>query len=120
MAKRDMKDFVCKPFCSFFREGVKEELICNGAHLLEILMTKGMLSPEEIGRVKSVPGPEFGRKISLETTVCRKCPFRAEDCDFQSQIPPPGAEPCGGYILLALLAANGVVSRKKLKEIADG
>jgi hypothetical protein len=120
MAKKEMKDFVCKPFCTFFKEGVKEELICNGARLLEILMAKGMLSPEELGGDESAPGLEYGRNSSLETAVCRKCPFRKDDCDFQAESPPPYARPCGGYILLSLLAAKGVVSMEKLKEIADG
>lgn len=119
MAKKDIKDFVCKPFCSFFREGVKEELICNGALLLEILMAKGMLSPDALVGVKSASGLEYGRNSSLETAVCRRCPFSAYDCDFQSESPPPGAEPCGGFILLALLAAKGVFSMKSLNEIAD-
>jgi hypothetical protein len=117
MAKRDIKDFVCKPFCSFFREGVKEELICNGARLLEILMKRRMLSPEVITEVKSGPLPPSGKNPALEEGVCRKCPFRANDCDFQSVSPPLNAEPCGGFILLALLAANGVVSLEGLPEI---
>jgi hypothetical protein len=120
MAKRDIMDIVCKPFCSFFREGVKEELICNGARLLEMLMAKGVLSPYASGGVKSLPGPEYGRNSLLESAVCRRCSFRMDDCDFQSESPPPGAEPCGGYILLALLAAKSVVSPEELSEIADG
>jgi hypothetical protein len=120
MAKKDIKDFVCEPFCSFYKEGVKEELICNGARLLEILMAKGMLSPDASGGVKSLPGIDYGRNSPLETAVCRKCPFRADDCDFQSMTPPQNTEPCGGYILLALLAAKGVVSPEELSEIDNG
>jgi hypothetical protein len=120
MAKKDVKDFVCKPYCSFFKDGVKEELICNGARLLEILIAKGMLSPEELEEVKSAPLLEYDKDGSLATDVCRKCPFRADDCDFQAQSPPPGARPCGGYILLSLLTGKGVVSLEKLKVIAHG
>ncbi len=119
MAKRDIKDFVCEPFCSFYREGVKEELICNGARMLEILMGKGMLSPEAITAMNRRPLPLAWKNPPLEEGVCRKCAFRADDCDFQSANPPPNTEPCGGYILLALLAANGLVSTKELAEIGD-
>ena len=120
MAKRDIKDIVCKPFCSFYREGVKEELICNGARLLEILLGKGLLSPEAISAVKPEPCLESVINTVAGNAVCRGCPFLRDDCDFRSVTPPPDAEPCGGYILLALLAANGVVSRERLEEIADG
>jgi hypothetical protein len=120
MAKNELKDFVCKPFCSFFREGVKEELICNGASLLEILMAKEMFTREEIEGVQPAPVREYERNSSMAIAICRKCPFRADDCDFQAESPPAGARPCGGYILLTLLARKGVVSVKKLKVIADG
>jgi hypothetical protein len=120
MAKRDIKDFVCEPFCSFYREGVKEELICNGARMLDILMAKGMLSPEAITVMNRRALPLAWKNPALEEGVCRNCTFRADDCDFQSAAPPPNTEPCGGYILLVLLAANGVVSPEGLAEIADG
>jgi hypothetical protein len=83
-------------------------------------MKKGMLSPEAITEVKSWPLPASGNNHALEEGVCRKCPFRANDCDFRSKSPPLDAEPCGAYILLALLSAKGVVSMESLKEIADG
>jgi hypothetical protein len=120
MAKCDVADFVCRPYCSFYREGVKEELICNGARLLEILENKGAL------RGKPMDGVGEGSSLSqeeykyLEEIVCRPCPFYADDCDFRSTPPPPGAEPCGGFILLALLAGKGLLNMEKLKEIIDG
>ncbi len=119
MAKRDIKDFVCRPFCSFYREGVKEEMICDGARLLEILMKRGVLSLEALSGVKPRPIPTSWKDAAQGEAVCRDCPFRAEDCDFRSESPPPDAEPCGGFILLALLAAAGVVSMECLPEIGD-
>jgi hypothetical protein len=119
MAKRDVKDFVCKPFCSFYREGEKEELMCNGARLLEILLKKGIFSPEATAGVK--PGSCLAAvgNTALEEAVCRKCPFRADGCDFQSQAPPADAEPCGGYILLDLLAEKGIVTTDLIAENDD-
>lgn len=46
----------------------------------------------------------------LNRHVCGMCPFRIHDCDFQAEIPPDKAEPCGGYILLAILKHNGLLS----------
>lgn len=117
MAKKDIKDFVCKPFCSFYREGVKEELICKGARLLEILMKNGALSPETIAGVKPVICLDSVRNTPLGDAVCRDCPFLADGCDFRSAAPPVDAEPCGGFILLSLLAGECTGFMKRLKEI---
>jgi hypothetical protein len=116
MAKKDIKDFVCKPFCYFYREGEKEELMCNGARLLEILLKKGTLSPEAAAGVRPGSCPASVRNGALDETVCRSCPFRPDGCDFQSQAPPANAEPCGGYILLNLLAGKGIVTTDMIAE----
>ncbi len=120
MGKKDVAEFVCAPFCSFYREGVKEELICNGASLLEVLVNKGILSPGRLSAIAPEPAI-FTRKNGLmEKVVCAPCPFLADDCDFRSADPPPGAEPCGGYRLLAMLAAMGLVSPEQLMEAGNG
>ncbi len=54
----------------------------------------------------------------LEEFVCDHCAFKAEDCDFQSDSPPPDCEPCGGYILLAMLMENGQVDSEMLRRQA--
>jgi hypothetical protein len=119
MAKNDIKDFVCKPFCSFYREGAKEELICDGARLLEILMKKKVLSLEAIADVKPALSLDSVKSTAAGDAICRDCPFLRDDCDFRSEAPPADAEPCGGFILLALLAADGAVSLEGLSEIGN-
>ena len=44
----------------------------------------------------------------LDETVCARCAFRAEDCDFQSTDNRDTSEPCGGYRVLALLRMAGI------------
>jgi hypothetical protein len=117
MAKRDVAEFVCRPFCSFYREGAREELICNGARLLEMLVKTGVLSPGAPADVEEGSYLSPREHVRLEEIVCRPCPFLPDGCDFRSEAPPLDAEPCGGYFLLALLAGNGVVSVERLKEI---
>lgn len=119
MAKRDIKDYICKPFCSFYVEGAKEELICNGARVLEVLMAKRMLGPGEITAMDRRGLPSAWKNPVLEEGVCGNCAFQAEDCDFQSENPPPNTEPCGGYILLVLLVANDLVTPEGLAEIGN-
>lgn len=53
----------------------------------------------------------------LEANVCLYCEFRAEDCDFQAENPPPSSEPCGGYILLKLLKERGIITVSDLEAL---
>ena len=118
MAKSDVKDFVCRPYCSFYREGVKEELICSGARLLETLIKCGVVPAsalESVGEESALSSEEYAL---LEEMVCRPCPFLADGCDFRSPVPPPYAEPCGGFILLALFAGKDIIRLDKLKEMS--
>lgn len=119
MAKKDIKDYICRPFCSFYREGVKEELICRGARDVGNLVERGVLRVSELPREKRDFSSPALRNGVLETTVCRKCAFREEDCDFQAEKSPLDAEPCGGYILLFLLMGNGGISIDELTESND-
>jgi hypothetical protein len=120
MAKSDVADFVCRPFCSFYREGVKEELICNGARILEILNNNGNLSHWELKEVRGVSSLSQEEFHQLEESVCRPCPFFIDGCDFRSDPPPLNAEPCGGFIALVLLLGNGSIRMEILEEAAVG
>ncbi len=120
MAKKNVADFVCRPFCSFFREGVKEELICNGARLVEMLVQKGILSSGQLSEFEPPMAVSARDDRLMAETVCAPCPFLADGCDFRAKEPPPDAVPCGGYILLALLAAKGIISMEVLRESEDG
>lgn len=117
MAKRDIKDLVCKPFCSFYREGEKEEMICSGARIVETLMERGSLSSLVLSGIEHGSSLSTGEYAMLGEIVCQPCPFLADGCDFRSAIPPVDAEPCGGYILLSLLAGKSAGFMKMLEEI---
>jgi hypothetical protein len=119
MAKKEIKDYICQPFCSFYREGEKEELICHGAHQIEKLIENGVLDIEELACDRNCFSIPTVGDADLEAAVCRKCDFRKEDCDFQSEQGPVNAAPCGGYILICLLIANEVISINELMEIDD-
>jgi hypothetical protein len=119
MAKKDIKEYICRPFCSFYRDGVKEELLCGGAGVLEKLVLCGKLRVAELPVDRNAFFSLDARDSILETAVCSSCDFRRDDCDFQAEPGPPDAEPCGGYILLRLLAEEGVVSLDCLTESDD-
>ncbi len=116
MTKIDFKSYICRPYCIFFREGEKEEMACYGAQVVEALVDRGMVNPEQIGFAKD-PALWHRHRPLIEPYVCFQCPFRAEDCDFQSDAPEDDLEPCGGYIVLTLLVENQLIDEKSLKAV---
>ena len=121
MTKRDFQEYICRPFCCFFRTGEKEELACRGALVVERLAERGVLDPSVLpAGDRKRPGICQENDALLEEMVCRRCPFRAEDCDYRAAERPHYAEPCGGYILLRILRETGVISAVDLTEVGDG
>jgi hypothetical protein len=116
MAKKDIENYICRPFCSFYRKGVKEELICRGARDVEDFLERGALQAAELTGLGCGKSSRALRNDVLDAAVCRRCTFRKKDCDFQSEQRPLDAEPCGGYILLGILAGKGIISLDELAE----
>jgi len=102
---------ICRPFCAFFRPGVKEELVCRAAALVTALLRQGVLAqadfPDPAGKE---PGVWLSGTPLPEEYVCGSCSFAPDGCDFFVQPRSPAVEPCGGYILLSLLVAQGTLS----------
>ena len=110
MAKTDFQNYICRPFCDFFKPGVKEELTCRGALVVERLVRRRRLVPGDFGGLENSESFSPGQEVDLEAAVCRGCPFQAEDCDFQSAHPPADCRPCGGLVLLGQLKKKGLIS----------
>jgi len=123
MLKKDLQDWVCRPFCSFFRDGEKEDLLCQGAWGVSQLVKTGRLDPEALPSFNKSHALEAISDPDLVAAICRACPFQAEDCDFQSTKKtsvPSDVEPCGGYILLRLLIINRYLVPADLKTLNHG
>ena len=118
MGKREFKNYICRPFCRFFRENQKEEMACRGAWVVEVLVKRRRLKSENLPQEGKDPYLWEQHDADLERNVCQYCPFRAEDCDFQSIKQLSSPEPCGGYILLCLLKQNGSINLIDLEETA--
>lgn len=111
MSKALVQSYLCRPFCSFFRAGVKEEMACQGALVLAELVQRQRLDPKEL------PGRE-GKEChlwqeedpALARALCLPCPFAVDGCDFHSARRSPATEPCGGYLLLKLLMERGTLT----------
>lgn len=115
--KRQFKDYICRPFCMFFREGQKEAMACQGAQVVQRLVGQGRLNPEALTRHQKRPRLWQKRDATLDANICQHCSYRVKDCDFTSASPPPDCEPCGGYILVSLLKENGVITSEDLEEV---
>ena len=118
--KHQFKDYICRPFCMFFREGQKEAMACQAAQVIQRWVSQGRLNPQVLTRYQKHPRLWEKRDAALDADICKHCPFRVKDCDFTSPSPPPDCEPCGGYILISLLKENGMIAPEDLEEVARG
>ena len=120
MAKNDFKDYVCRPYCMFFKEGQKEEMTCRGAEVVEKLVLLRQIDPDGLPRFEKDSRLWRNYKKIFGKYICATCSFRAEDCDFMSEAPEAGTdpeiEPCGGFILLALLIENDLIDMPGLEK----
>lgn len=121
MLKAAFESYLCRPFCSFYRAGEKEEMACQGARVLAALVQSGRLTPEEF------PGSAAkGRRLwqeedkALERILCLPCPFADDGCDFHSSLRSAATEPCGGYLLLQLLKESGTIGCADLDGVKIG
>ena len=112
MTKKDFKDYICRPFCMFYKEGQKEEISCHGALVVESLVSQRRISIEQV--YLSIKDYQLclKHKDTLTRYVCRQCLFMKKDCDFQSTSPSDDLEPCGGYMVLGCLIENRVIDTR--------
>ena len=113
-SKKEFQNYICQPFCDFFKPGVKEELTCRGALLVQQLVRNRRLSPGDFRNLDRNEPLFPGQAADLEAAVCEGCPFRAEDCDFMSAAPPADCRPCGGWVLLRQLQKKGLITIPEL------
>lgn len=94
---------ICRNFCSYYKPGRNEELACRGYVVIERLVAEG----------KGVVFEPSGSKCDTATReqiverLCGHCDFRKDGCDFMLDRASP---PCGGFLLLAQLVADGRIS----------
>jgi hypothetical protein len=99
----------------FFKDGQKEDMFCRGAEVAERLVHQGSVDPANIPALRKEPAVWERHKDVLGARVCRRCPFFPRDCDFQGEEEVKDAEPCGGFILLALWYESGRIRMTDLE-----
>lgn len=89
-------DLICKGFCSFYKEG-KEEFTCGAYNFLVRNLTEKELI-KSISNIEKNPDLSFDDYI--KSTICSRCEFLKEDCDFRAGKDSPA---CGGYVVIEKL-----------------
>jgi len=114
MTKNEFKEYLCRPYCMFFKDGQKEEMACQGAVVVNALVQGGHIEVEDLYAVAKDSQLWRKHKEALGRYVCHHCSFRAEDCDFQSPSPSEDLEPCGGFIVLASLKEDNLIDERTI------
>jgi hypothetical protein len=117
MNKNNFKEYICKPYCVFFKDGEKEEMACHGAVITECLVKNQKISDQDLNNTPFDKRSKYKEDTDLIRLVCAHCPFEADDCDFRSSSRPQGSVPCGGYILLFLLKSENMLTVKDIEEV---
>src|SRR3990172_6729001 len=115
MNKHHFKEYICRPYCMYFKEGQKEDMACQGAQIIELLTDRKRIDVMKIPPLTKSSGLLEKYRQVLSSHVCSQCSFQADDCDFQSPEYQDGMEPCGGFILLAHLNENGLIKESDLE-----
>lgn len=108
---------VCRNFCEYFK-GSGGEAECGGFSAVSRATASGVITAAQMERLQRRPPPE--RIKVLMEKICTACGYRADACDFQSDTPPDGATPCGGYRVFQALLDSGAIREDELEMIPDG
>ena len=121
MSKAVVQDYLCRPFCAFFRAGAKEEMACQGAIVLAELVGRGRLTLAQFPAAEEKARRRWQEEDQeLERVLCQSCPFARDGCDFHSALRSAQTAPCGGYLLLQLLKERGTLNCADLELAAGG
>ena len=101
MKDHNYTEVICKRFCKYYREG-KEELTCGTYNFLNNTLTLNELISES-SNILSVP--DFSVDEEILKTVCEKCDFFKDGCDFRAG---ESVSPCGGYTIIEWLIRQGL------------
>jgi hypothetical protein len=94
-------EIICRPYCSFYKEG-KEEMECGGYQYLRNQLTLAELQHlvKQSNRYESISRRIPPKNEYLFNLVCKQCDFLIDGCDYSENGSGP---PCGGYLLIEQL-----------------
>ncbi len=100
---------LCRKFCVYYKAEKYEDLSCLGSRVVEALVAKrGDLVLTE------GPGRAAEQELALAGTMCGRCPFYPDDCDYI--IERGDAPPCGGFLALSALMREEIITIDEVRD----
>lgn len=98
---------LCAAYCTYYKPGKNEELLCRGAVLIDRFIGAG----RPVVPVKTGTRPDQETTNLIVRKMCASCDFHEHDCDFMENNSAP---PCGGFVLLSQLVMSGQIQIDEL------
>lgn len=106
-----LERLVCAEHCRYYKPWATPEPDCNSTQwLLEMVGERSEL----LDAVERLRGRRISLTLAQDRTllrqVCTHCQHYPTNCAYRRPDPSPGAEPCGGVLVLGQLLGNGLIS----------
>lgn len=97
-------NLACRGYCEYFRGDGGGEKGCAGFTALLHAMDRGKIHQGHLAGLLNL-SPGVPRRVGqLIETLCFRCSYLKNGCDFMAESPVEESTPCGGYrLFLALL-----------------
>ncbi len=90
---------LCIPYCTYYKPGRNEGLICRGAIVIQRWLQEG----RQIAPKKPYTQPDDKTIELIIKKMCIVCDFHEHDCDFMED---RHNSACGGFVLLSKLVMS--------------
>lgn len=110
MGQKPSDKTICLHYCSYYKPGKNEELACGAYLVAERLLREGLQH-----NFRKPPRPYEPFEMlsgAVVQEVCAACDFRSDGCDFILDGKSP---PCGGFLFLVQVLAEGLITPLGLK-----
>lgn len=113
--KKLSKYFVCELHCRFYKKDKKEEYTCKGFGIMENLIDNKKFQDKTNELKVQLKDVTFRHDDILKESICRRCDFFIDGCDFRDPNCNYDAPPCGGFILVSYFFEKGIISKKEIE-----
>ncbi|MDF1535869.1 MAG: hypothetical protein P1S46_05115 [bacterium] len=109
---------VCRGFCEYFK-GDGGEPECGGFNAVKNGIDSGCVDPSHLEQLVDRKPHRARKSRFLVENLCAGCGYLAEGCDYLSELPTPGATPCGGYRFLQALLECEALTEEQIRDMVE-